>query len=320
MNFKDKFNGDLPNYIDNLRSAQKEYAVSEKAIPNLPEKDVIIDILNELKQLLFPSYAGNKTAPQDYNGYETGYMMKSIYHKLKGQLVFIHLYENNHTDDTRVDHAEEWAENICSDFFKQLPEIYRMLITDVQAAFDGDPAAESKEQIVFSYPGFEAITTHRIAHALYNLNVPMIPRIMSEYTHSRTGVDLHPGAKVGEYFFIDHATGVVVGETSEIGNHVKIYQGVTIGALSLRNGRALSGKKRHPTIENNVTIYSGASVLGGNTVIGENTVIGGGAFITESVPANMLVSPTKGKLEFKECGSCNLKEPKDCLYKINKAN
>lgn len=318
MNFKDKFSGNLPNYIENLRNAQKEYLVTEKAIPNLPEKDVIIEILNELKQLLFPSYAGNKTAPQDYNGYETGYMMKSIYHKLKGQLVLIHLYENNDTDVIGNEDAEEWAESICCDFFKQLPEIYRMLINDVEAAFVGDPAAENKEQIVFSYPGFEAITTHRIAHALYNLNVPMIPRIMSEYAHSRTGVDMHPGATVGEYFFIDHATGVVVGETAEIGNHVKIYQGVTIGALSLRNGRALSGKKRHPTIEDNVTIYSGASVLGGKTVIGQNTVIGGGAFITESVAANMLVSAAKSKLEFKECGTCKLDEPKDCLYRINK--
>lgn len=318
MELKDQFGKNLPQYIESLRKAHATYLVSEKAVPNLPEKDVIIEVLNELKRLLFPSYAGNKTAPQDYSGYEIGYMMKSVYHKLKEQLVLIHLYENDDTDETKSKEAEEWAEHICSALFAQLPEIYRMLITDVQAAFDGDPAAESKEQIVFSYPGFEAITTHRIAHALYNLNVPMIPRIMSEYAHGRTGVDMHPGARVGEYFFIDHATGVVVGETAEIGKHVKIYQGVTIGALSLRNGRALSGKKRHPTIEDNVTIYSGASVLGGKTVIGENTVIGGGAFITESVPANMLVSAAKSKLEFKECGSCKLEEPKDCLYKMNK--
>ncbi len=315
MNFNGEFNKNLPIYIEALKKMQDIYLITEKAVPNLPEKDVIIEILNDLKQLMFPAYTGNKAVQCDYNGYESGYKMKNIYHKLKEQLTMIHLYEN---DDLTHDsaEAEQWAEDICCAFFAQLPEIYRILTTDVQAAFEGDPAAENKEQIVFSYPGFEAIATHRLAHALYELRVPMIPRIMSEYAHSRTGVDMHPGATVGEYFFIDHATGVVVGETSIIGKHVKIYQGVTIGALSLRNGRALAGKKRHPTIEDNVTIYSGASVLSGDTVIGENTVIGGGAFITESVPANMLVSVGKNKLEFKESGSCK-NEPKDCLYKMN---
>lgn len=314
MSSKAEFNENLSTYTEALTNAQNTYRITEKAVPNLPEKDVIIEILNELKQLLFPAYMGNKAVHEDRNGYESGYRMKHIYHKLKEQLTMIYLYENAVL--THAEEAEQWAENVCCAFFAQLPEIYRILTTDVQAAFEGDPAAENKEQIVFSYPGFEAITVHRLAHALYELHVPMIPRIMSEYAHSKTGVDLHPGATVGEYFFIDHATGVVVGETSTIGKHVKIYQGVTIGALSLRNGRALTGKKRHPTIEDNVTIYSGASVLGGNTVIGENTVIGGGAFITESVSANMLVSAGKNELEFKECGGCK-KESRDCLYKMN---
>ena len=165
-----------------------------------------------------------------------------------------------------------------------------ILLTDVQAAFDGDPAAQSKEEIIFSYPGFFAIFVYRIAHELYVQDVPLIPRIMSEYAHGRTGVDINSGATIGEYFFIDHATGVVIGETTTIGNHVKIYQGVTLGALSTRAGQALSGVKRHPTIEDDVTIYSNASVLGGETVIGEGSIIAGSAFVISSVPAGSRVS------------------------------
>lgn len=158
-----------------------------------------------------------------------------------------------------------------------------------RAGFEGDPAAKSREEIIFCYPGFYAIYIYRVAHELYLQNVPYIPRIMTEYAHSSTGIDINPGAQIGEYFFIDHGTGVVIGETTVIGNHVKLYQGVTLGALSTRGGQQLMGVKRHPTVCDNVTIYSGASVLGGETVIGENTTIGGGTFITESVPANSRV-------------------------------
>ena len=172
----------------------------------------------------------------------------------------------------------------------KLPGIQRMLYKDIQAAFDGDPAAQSKEEIIYSYPGFFAIWVYRIAHELYNMDVPLIPRIMTEYAHSRTGVDINAGATIGEYFFIDHATGVVIGETTVIGNHVKIYQGVTLGALSTRGGQRLAGVRSHPTIEDNVTIYSNASVLGGETVIGEGSVIAGSAFVTQSVPPNSRVS------------------------------
>ena len=161
---------------------------------------------------------------------------------------------------------------------------------DIQAAYDGDPAAHSKEEIIFCYPGFFAIFIYRIAHKLYSLKTPSIPRIMSEYAHSQTGIDINPGAEIGEYFFIDHGTGVVIGETTKIGNHVKIYQGVTLGALSTRSGQLLRDIKRHPTIEDNVTIYSSASILGGETVIGKGVVIGGNCFITESVPAGSRVS------------------------------
>ena len=178
-------------------------------------------------------------------------------------------------------------------FLEKLPHIQDLLLKDVQAAFDGDPAALSKEDIIFSYPGFFAVSVYRIAHELYVMDVPMIPRIMSEYAHSGTGIDINPGAEIGEYFFMDHGTGIVIGETTKIGNHVKLYQGVTLGALSTRKGQALRGVKRHPTIEDNVTIYSNASVLGGETVVGEGSVIGGSAFVTESVPKNGRVSVKK---------------------------
>ena len=174
-----------------------------------------------------------------------------------------------------------------------------MLLKDVQAGFDGDPAAQSKEDIIVSYPGLFAIYVYRVAHELYIKQVPYIPRIMTEYAHSRTGIDINAGATIGEYFFIDHGTGVVIGETTNIGNHVKLYQGVTLGALSTRMGQQLAGVKRHPTIEDNVTIYSGSTILGGDTVIGKGTVIGGNAFITESVAEATKVIVKNPEMTFK---------------------
>jgi serine O-acetyltransferase len=185
-------------------------------------------------------------------------------------------------------------------FIKKLPDIQKMLLMDVQAGFDGDPAAKSKEDIIFSYPGFFAIYVYRLAHVLYKEDVPFIPRIMTEYAHSRTGIDINSGATIGKYFFIDHGTGVVIGETTIIGNYVKLYQGVTIGALSTRDGQKLRDVKRHPTIEDNVTIYSGATVLGGNTVIGTGTVIGGSAFITTSIPPYTKVSVKSPELTMRD--------------------
>jgi serine O-acetyltransferase len=186
--------------------------------------------------------------------------------------------------------AQARAEETTAAFLEKLPEIRALVETDLQAAYDGDPAAGSKAEVIIAYPGLYAITVNRLAHVLYELQVPLIPRIMTESAHSRTGIDIHPGARIGRYFFIDHGTGIVVGETTVIGDNVKIYQGVTLGALSTRGGQKLHGKRRHPTIEDNVTIYSGASILGGETVIGRNAVIGTNAFITKSVPAGAKVS------------------------------
>ena len=174
-----------------------------------------------------------------------------------------------------------------------------MLLKDIQAGFDGDPAAKSKEEIIFSYPGLFAIYVYRVAHELYKMDVPFVPRIMTEYAHGKTGIDINAGAQIGEYFFIDHGTGIVIGETTNIGNNVKLYQGVTLGALSTRSGQLLANVKRHPTIEDNVTIYSGATILGGKTVIGADSVIGGNVFITESVPAGAKVTLKNPELDFR---------------------
>ena len=196
--------------------------------------------------------------------------------------------------------GEERAGRITSAFRTELPSIRSMLQKDLQAAFDGDPAAQSKEEIVLSYPGFFAVSVYRIAHFLQEQQVPMLPRMMTEYAHSRTGIDIHPGATIGSSFFMDHGTGIVIGETTVIGNHVKLYQGVTLGALSTRGGQRLKGVKRHPTIEDGVTIYAGASILGGDTVIGENSVIGSNVFLTQSVPPNVTVRMEPAQLHFQE--------------------
>ncbi len=202
--------------------------------------------------------------------------------------------------------AQLRAEEQCYAFFRQIPALRATAQTDVEAAFDGDPAAASREEILFCYPGLYAVTVYRLAHVLYALDVPMLPRIMTEHAHSLTGIDIHPGASIGNRFFIDHGTGTVIGETAVIGENVKIYQGVTLGGLSTRAGQALRGTKRHPTIEDNVTVYAGASILGGETVIGRDSVIGANAFITQSIPACTRVSTKNQELQLKarDCAHC----------------
>ena len=191
------------------------------------------------------------------------------------------------------------AKELSMKFMEKIPEIRAVLETDVEAAYEGDPAASSKDEIILSYPGLYAISIYRIAHELHKLRIPMIPRIMTEHAHSITGIDIHPGATIGKYFFIDHGTGIVIGETTIIGEHVKIYQGVTLGGISTRGGQQLKGKKRHPTIGNNVTIYSGASILGGDTVIGDGVVVGGNTFITKSIDEGKTVTAKAQELSYK---------------------
>ncbi|MCI8631257.1 MAG: serine acetyltransferase, partial [Firmicutes bacterium] len=212
------FKSNLPRYIDSLIESYHENPISEKTTLNLPDKNEVIEIINDFEMLLFPQYSGNKKMDEATEKYIIGNMMQMVYQKLKKQLKLAFLYEYDRKNQKLMHSADERAESVCTEFFEQLSEIYRYLSMDVQAAFDGDPAAESKDQIVFSYPCITAISVHRIAHVFYKLGVPIIPRIMSEYAHSKTGIDIHPGATIGKYFFIDHGTGVVIGETTVIGD------------------------------------------------------------------------------------------------------
>ena len=251
-----------------------------------PDKDVIIDMIDKLRRIIFPGYFREKTY-RIYNAkYNLSMLIEDVMFNLNRQV-------------SMVIPQQDRAREICLEFFRRIPKVRALVQTDLQASYDGDPAAAGKEEVIFSYPGLFAITVYRLAHELYLLGVPMIPRIMTEHAHSLTGIDIHPGATVGEYFFIDHGTGIVVGETTVIGDRVKIYQGVTVGALSTRGGQNLRGKKRHPTIEDNVTIYAGASILGGDTVIGRDSVIGSNAFITSSIAPGTTVSIKNQELQFK---------------------
>lgn len=254
-----------------------------------PDKDDIVKIIYQIRNIIFPGYYENK----NYRIYTVrnnlSMLLEDVLYNLSKQISVVLKYLPEYENMEEADLLSE-GEKISMQFFDRLPEVRRLTQTDLNAAYDGDPAAFNKPEIIFSYPGQFAIMVNRIAHELHLLGVPIIPRIMTEYAHTKTGIDIHPGATLGEYFFIDHGTGIVIGETAEIGNNVKIYQGVTIGALSTREGQKLHGKKRHPTIEDNVTIYAGASILGGDTIIGHDSVIGANAFITSSVPCNAKVT------------------------------
>lgn len=292
------------------------YETNEELMPkegrHLPSRSTIILMLKELRRVMFPGYFGDENLSTYVGDYFAGSHLNHVYQTLKEQIVTAFVYQRDSLLESKdmstgeveestltLEKATQQAEEICKYFISRLSYIQQMLLKDVQAGFDGDPAAQSKEDIIASYPGLFAIYVYRIAHELYLKNVPYIPRIMTEYAHSRTGIDINSGATIGEYFFIDHGTGVVIGETTIIGNHVKLYQGVTLGALSTRMGQQLSGVKRHPTIEDNVTIYSGSTILGGDTVIGKGTVIGGNAFITDSVEAETKVIVKKPEMTFK---------------------
>ena len=259
-----------------------------------PDKDAIIDIIEKLRRIVFPGYFREKNY-RVYNAkHNLSLLIEDVMFNLTRQIALV-FQESGELEESAQAHAQQ----VCLEFFRQIPKVRALVQTDLQAAYDGDPAATSMAEIIYAYPGLFAITVYRLAHELYALNVPMVPRIMTEHAHSITGIDIHPGATVGRYFFIDHGTGIVVGETTVIGNNVKIYQGVTLGALSTRGGQSLRGKRRHPTIEDNVTIYAGASVLGGETVIGRDSVIGSNAFITESVAPGTTVTIKNQELQFK---------------------
>ena len=253
--------------------------------------EVIEEVLESLRELMFPGFFDQGNMCE----YTKTYYVRDTLAEVRGDLTIQIERALRHANDGDVEENGDCCERgegdrgveaarVTDAFLNRLPEIRRLLADDVEASFDGDPASSSIAEIILSYPGIYAILIHRLAHELFLLDVPLIPRLMSEHAHSKTGIDIHPGATIGKHFFLDHGTGIVIGETARIGNNVKIYQGVTLGAHSTKGGRRLSGNKRHPDIEDDVTIYSGASILGGDTVIGEGSVIGSNAFITSSVP------------------------------------
>ena len=254
---------------------------------NLPSKRAITAITQDLLRLLFPGFFDEKLIHSSEIKVKTAALLDAVFGELEDEIRKSLEYQP--ADGLTKKDIPAAAHQLTREFLAGLPGIREVLQTDVEAAFIGDPAAASKEEIIVSYPFIEAIAVQRLAHELYRKNIALIPRIMSEWAHARTGMDLHPGAKIGTHFFVDHCTGTVVGETATIGNHVKLYHGVTLGAKSTAAGQLLRGKKRHPTIEDRVTIYPGATILGGDTIIGAGSTIGGNVFIMDSVQPNSLV-------------------------------
>lgn len=297
----DEYKIKIETLVDSIsESYKKECYIAPHDLGFLPNRTVIIETTKALRQLVFPSYFGKTNFRREIQDYHIGELLVCIIESLTKQFSLALKHQAKKSAAVDEDYYRQEAERICYEFISKIPQIRELLATDVIAAFDGDPAATSKDEIIFCYPGVFAISIQRLAHELYKLSVPLIPRIMSEYAHNITGIDIHPGATIGKYFFIDHGTGVVIGETAIIGEHVKIYQGVTLGALSTRGGQKLRGVRRHPCLKDEVTVYSGASILGGETVIGKGTVIGSNVFITKSVPEGTKVSIKSPELIFAE--------------------
>lgn len=294
MDIDKKINNLVDNLMEDFNGGK---TIDEVKLYDHPEKEAIVEILEKLRKIVYPGYYRNKSYKVYTVKNNISMLLEDVIYNLIKQISIVLKYspEYENADSQTISEA---AENLTFAFLDKIPKIREYIETDIQAAFDGDPSAYNKDEIIFTYPGLFAILTNRIAHELYLLDVPLIPRIMTEYAHSQTGIDIHPGTTIGKYFFIDHGTGIVIGETTVIGNNVKIYQGVTLGALSTRGGQKLKNKKRHPTILDNVTIYSGASILGGETVVGKNVVVGGNAFITTSIPEGAKVSIKNQELRY----------------------
>lgn len=278
--------------VESYRKTEKITNIENK---HFPSRDKVIEISEELRELLFPGYLGRTNLSWLNAEYFVGGKLDYIFGELSREIAF--------SLGDKSPEGEERAYRETEVFFGKLPAVREMLEDDVQAAFDGDPAAKSLDEVIFSYPCLVAISIYRLAHELFIQGIPLIPRMMTEYAHSVTGIDIHPGAKIGRSFFIDHGTGVVIGETCEIGNNVKIYQGVTLGALSFpkdERGKIIRGIKRHPTIEDNVTIYAGATILGGQTIIGKGSVVGGNVWLTHSIPPYTKVAIEEPRLKISE--------------------
>jgi serine O-acetyltransferase len=284
-------------FLDSYRGDTRARRISQRY---LPSREAIVEILEAVLDLMYPGYFGRRDLNSENLGAHVGQSVAALAPKLEREMEHCLCYgrereAQREQDSRRAEFGQcaPRAHELAGVFLGRLPEIRRMLILDVQAAFDGDPAATDLDEVILAYPGVLAVSVYRIAHAIYDLGVPMMARIMTEWAHSKTGADIHPGANIGAAFFIDHATGVVIGETTDIGDRVKLYQGVTLGALSFprdASGQIIRGKKRHPTVESGSTLYANATVLGGQTVVGADSVIGGSVFLTRSVPPRSRVS------------------------------
>ena len=268
----------------------------------LPNYDVVISACEDLKEVLYPGYRRREGLHIGNVMYHVGDLIDRLHDKMTTQIGRALRHEAGVHDTECDEDYEALGQAKAILFLEQIPELRKILALDVQAAYDGDPAVRTLDEVIFCYPGLEAVTIYRLAHVLHELNIPFIPRMMTEWAHSRTGIDIHPGANIGHHFFIDHGTGVVVGETCEIGNHVKLYQGVTLGALSFAtdgDGNLVRGTKRHPTLEDGVVIYANATVLGGKTVVGHDSIIGSSVWLTQSVLPHTTVVLEKPKLRMK---------------------
>ncbi|MBP7865393.1 MAG: serine acetyltransferase [Acidobacteria bacterium] len=289
----------LSRIVTDIRRSYEEIGnINHIEGPNIPSTEVIIEVLHDLQKLVFPGFHAAEHLDPPALTYFIGEKCSLVLKRLAPEICrSLEHHCRNGEACIRLGECRASGHRIATRLLSTLPEIRRLLNLDVEAAFRGDPAARSREEVITCYPGMEAITVHRIAHFLHREGVPLIPRIMSEHIHGETGIDIHPGATIGEGFFIDHGTGVVIGETTLIGNNVKIYQGVTLGALSVRKENA--GRKRHPTLEDDVTLYAGATILGGETVVGKGSVIGGNVWLTHSVPPGTRVT-ARSEMEIAE--------------------
>ncbi len=293
----------VPKLVDQIMANYEKFGgMDHLEGRDLPSKKIVIEVLEDLLTILFPGYLGESEITKANIRYHLATKLTSVYTRLTEEVEKSLKYICRKISECPRDVCQKRAQIVVKELLEDLPEIRSLLSSDIQAAFSGDPAAVSTEEVILSYPCVLAITTYRIAHELYVRCVPLIPRIMTEHMHSLTGIDIHPGAKIGRSFFIDHGTGVVIGETAEIGENVKLYQGVTLGALSFpkdEKGNIIKGRKRHPTIGNNVVIYSGATLLGAEAVIGDNVVIGGNVWVTSPISSGTKITIASPELKYK---------------------
>jgi serine O-acetyltransferase len=296
----------LPKLVDNIVNNYEAFGgMDHLEGKDLPSKKVVIEVLEDLLTVFFPGYMGKTDITKTNIKYFLGNNLASVQTRLTEEVEKSLKYICRKIKECPHDVCHRRARVVVKELLEKIPELRSIVSGDIVAAYDGDPAAVSPEEVIISYPCVLAITTYRIAHELYLRGIPMVPRIMSEHVHSLTGIDIHPGAKIGKNFFIDHGTGVVVGETAEIGDNVKIYQGVTLGALSFpkdEKGALIRGAKRHPTLGNNVVIYSGATLLGADAVVGDNVVIGGNVWITNRVESGTKITIAPPELKYKKNG------------------